>query len=91
MTGSNKQINLAAVKTNVYVDDHDTNLYLMEQNVILNDLDVSIKKCYTVQHQNIEYRAINAGESSSGVFSSIKGPFANKRNINGDAKDSLVT
>ena len=74
MTGLNEQINLSAVKTVVYVDHHETNLYLMEQNAILSDLeDVSIKKCYTVQHQNIEYyRAINAGGSSSGVFSSIK-------------------
>ena len=81
MTGLNEQINLPAVKTVVYVDDHGTNLYLMEQNAILSDQDVSIKKCYTVQHQNIQYRAINAGGSSSGVFSSIQRPFANKRNI----------
>ena len=82
MTGLNEQINLPAVKTVVYVDDYDTNLCLMEQNAIFSDLDVSIKKCYTVQHQNIQYQAINAGGSSSGVFSSIKRPFANKKNIN---------
>ena len=80
--GSQRENQLTSNKTVVYVDDCGTNLYLMEQNAILSDQDVSIKKCYTVQHQNIQYRAINAGGSSSGVFSSIQRPFANKRNIN---------
>ena len=52
----------------------------------LIDLDVSIKNCCTIQHQNIEHRAINAGGSTSRrVFSSIKRPFANERNFGRDA------
>ena len=53
----------------------------------LSDLDVSIKNCCTIQHQNIEHRGaiINAGGSTSGVFSSIKRPFANERNDRRDA------
>ena len=56
----------------------------------LSDLDVSIKNCCTIQHQNIEHRAINAGGSTSEVFSSIKRPFANERNVSRDVKDSFL-